>query len=164
MSSDIVSLDLLQLATFCLGSEEYALDIASVQEIVRMTTVTRVPHAPEFIEGVVNLRGKIVPVIDLRARFGLPPVEATQSTRIIIAQVAGTTVGLIVDAVREVLRLSSGAIEPTPVLVSREADTAFCRGVGKLEDRLILLLDLPHLLAYREVQELAGMHAGPAAS
>lgn len=145
---------LLQLATFRLGSEEYAVDIATVQEIVRMTAVTRVPRAPSFVEGVVNLRGKIVPVIDLRKRFGMATVEATKATRIIIVEVAGKTVGLIVDAVREVLRLSSDAIDPTPEMVSSDIDAAFFKGVGKLEDRLIILLDLTRLLTLDEVAAL----------
>ncbi len=145
---------LLQLATFRLGSEEYAVDIATVQEIVRMTAVTRVPRAPSFVEGVVNLRGKIVPVIDLRKRFGMATVEATKATRIIIVEVGGKTVGLIVDAVREVLRLSSDAIDPTPEMVSSSIDAAFFKGVGKLEDRLIILLDLTRLLTLDEMAAL----------
>lgn len=143
-----------QLASFKLAGEEYGIDIAVVQEIVRMSTVTRVPRAPEFIEGVINLRGKIVPVLDLRKRFGMPAVEPTKATRIIIIEVAGKTVGLIVDAVREVLRLSSDAIDPTPEMVTSEVDAAFFKGVGKLEDRLIILLDLNRLLDAGELSAL----------
>lgn len=144
----------LQLATFRLSSEEYAVDIAAVQEIVRMSSITRVPRAPSFVEGVVNLRGKIVPVIDLRKRFGLEAIEPTKSTRIIITQVEGKTVGLIVDAVREVLRIESGAISPTPELVASGVETSFFKGVGQLGDRLIVLLDLQHLLGVDEVAAL----------
>lgn len=145
---------LLQLASFELADEEYALDISAVQEIVRMSSVTRVPRAPAFVEGVINLRGKIVPVLDLRKRFGMTPIEPTKATRIIIVEIAGKTVGLLVDGVREVLRLSSDAIEPTPDLVSSDLDAAFLRGVGKLGDRLILLLELSRLLTGEEVQAL----------
>lgn len=120
-----------------------------------MTSITRVPRAPAFVEGVVNLRGKIIPVIDLRKRFGLTPIEATKATRIIITQVASQTVGLIVDAVKEVLRLDSAAISGTPDLVATGLDASFFKGVGQVGDRLILLLDLQHLLAVEEVVALA---------
>lgn len=149
------SSSLLQLASFKLGEEEYGVDIASVQEIVRMSTVTRVPRAPSFVEGVVNLRGKIVPVIDLRKRFGMPPLEPTKATRIIIVEVLGKTIGIIVDAVREVLRLAAEAVEPTPEMVSGGVDTAFFKGVGKLEDRLIILLELNRLITSEEARSLA---------
>lgn len=145
---------LLQLASFKLANEEYAVDIGAVQEIVRMSSITRVPRAPSFVEGVVNLRGKIVPVIDLRLRFGLANVEATKSTRIVIVQVAGKTVGLIVDSVREVLRLDSEAVSPPPEMVASGVDAAFFKGVGQLGERLIILLDLQRLLSQDELQSL----------
>lgn len=145
---------LLQLASFKLANEEYAVDIGAVQEIVRMSSITRVPRAPAFVEGVVNLRGKIVPVIDLRRRFGLSSVEATKSTRIVIVQVGGKTVGLIVDSVREVLRLPSDSVSPPPDMVASGVDAAFFKGVGQLGDRLIILLDLQRLLSHDELQSL----------
>ncbi|HEY9899723.1 MAG TPA: chemotaxis protein CheW [Pantanalinema sp.] len=145
---------LLQLASFRLAEEEYAVDISAVQEIVRMSSITRVPRAPSFVEGVVNLRGKIVPVIDLRRRFGMASAEPTKATRIIIVDVAGKTVGLIVDAVREVLRLDSEAVSATPELVASGIDAAFFKGVGQLGDRLIILLDLQRLLSMEEIAAL----------
>lgn len=145
---------LLQLASFRLAEEEYAVDISAVQEIVRMSSITRVPRAPSFVEGVVNLRGKIVPVIDLRRRFGMASAEPTKATRIIIVDVAGKTVGLIVDAVREVLRLDSDAVSATPELVASSIDAAFFKGVGQLGDRLIILLDLQRLLNMEEIAAL----------
>ncbi|MBO9540963.1 chemotaxis protein CheW [bacterium] len=146
---------LLQLASFRLAEEEYAVDISAVQEIVRMSSITRVPRAPSFVEGVVNLRGKIVPVIDLRRRFGMASAEPTKATRIIIVDVAGKTVGLIVDAVREVLRLDSEAVSATPELVANGIDASFFKGVGQLGDRLIILLDLQRLLSMEEIAALA---------
>ena len=145
---------LLQLASFRLAQEEYAVDITAVQEIVRMSAITRVPRAPNFVEGVINLRGKIVPVIDLRKRFGMSTIEPTKTTRIVIIQVEGKTVGLIVDAVSEVLRLNSNAVSPTPEMVASEVDAAFFKGVGQIGDRLIILLDLQRLLS---VDELAAL-------
>lgn len=143
--------ELLQLVTFFLGNEEYALDIALVQEIVRMTAITHVPRAPEFVDGVVNLRGRIVPVVDLRRRLGMPPAEVDRQTRIIIVQYRSSTVGLVVDRVNEVLRLGADSIEPAPGIVSDRVDTAYVTGVGKLDDRLLILLDLDRILAMDQV-------------
>lgn len=151
---------LLQLTSFKLGHEEYAVDITAVQEIVRMSTITRVPRAPGFVEGVINLRGKIVPVIDLRRRFSMASIDATKTTRIVIIQVEGKTVGLIVDAVSEVLRLDAHAISPTPEMVASEVDSAFFKGVGQIGDRLIILLDLQRLLSVDELAALSGHEAG----
>lgn len=132
----------LQLVSFNLGAEEFVVDIAAVQEIVRMPEITRVPRAPEFVEGVVNLRGKIIPVLDLRKRFRLPVTEPTKSTRIIIVAIAGKTIGLIVDGVSEVLRLDAASVEATPEMVATQIDSAFLKGIAKLGGRLLILLDL----------------------
>ncbi|HEY9898558.1 MAG TPA: chemotaxis protein CheW [Pantanalinema sp.] len=148
---------LLQLASFFVDQEEYGVDIALIQEIVRMAEITRVPRSPEFVEGVVNLRGKIVPVIDLRRRFGFAPAEHTKQTRIIIVSVAQRTLGLIVDGVSEVLRLAADAIDPTPDMVRSGGDSSFLKGVGKREDRLLLLLDLGRLLGRDELESLSAL-------
>lgn len=145
---------IVQMATFLLGAEEYAIEIGHIQEIVRMLPVTRVPRAPTFIEGVVNLRGKIVPVIDLRKRFGLEPFQPTKATRIIIINVEAKTVGLVVDAVKEVLRLETSAISPPPELVSGGVDEAFIQAVGRVGGRLIIMLDVGRLLSRDEVATL----------
>ena len=147
---------ILQLASFSLGGEEYAVEISMVQEIVRMTSVTRVPRAPAFVEGVVNLRGKIVPVIDLRRRFNLPVTDRTKATRIIIVNVVGKTVGLIVDQVREVLRIAADSISPPPELVANGLDATLFKGVGQFGERLIIMLDLQHLLTADEMAGLPG--------
>lgn len=146
--------ELAQLVTFFLGDEEYAVEIAGVQEIIRMTEITRVPRAPDFVEGVCNLRGRIVPVLDLRKRFGLEPVPHGRKTRIIIVKMATRTVGLLVDAVAEVLRMPRQAIDPPPDLVVAGVDSTYVRGVGKLEHRLIILLDLERILAHHEARAL----------
>ncbi len=138
--------EILQLVSFNLGPEEFGVDIAAVQEIVRMPEITKVPRSPEFVEGVVNLRGKIIPVVDLRKRFRLPVGEATKSTRIIIVTVAKRTVGMIVDAVSEVLRLDAASVEPTPEMVTTDIDSSFLKGIAKLESRLLILLDLDLIL------------------
>ena len=139
----------LQLVSFNLGDEEYGVDILRVQEINRMVHITRVPKAPEFVEGVINLRGKVIPIVDLRKRFGLSVKPHDKNTRIIVVDIDGRTVGLIVDGVSEVLRFSMDTIEPPPPMVTG-VDAEYIWGVGKLEDRLLILLDLSKVLANEE--------------
>ena len=136
--------EVLQLASFRLGGEEYAIDISAVQEINRMTEVTKVPNSPPYIEGVLNLRGRIIPAVNLRKKFGLPEREYDRHTRIMVVDVEGTMVGLIVDAVSEVLRISPETIEPAPEM-SAGVNSKYIRGVGKVNGRLVILLDLERL-------------------
>lgn len=142
----------LQLVTFGLGSEEFAVDILAVQEINRMMALTRVPQSPPEVEGVINLRGKIIPVIDLRKRFGMAASAQSEQSRIIVVEVAGRVLGFIVDRVSEVLRISSGIVEPAPAMTC-SVDSDFVAGVGKLPDRLLILLDLNRL--FRDAAKLA---------
>lgn len=145
--------DLLQLVSFNLGKEEFAVDILKIQEINRMVEITKVPKSPDFVEGVINLRGKVIPIIDLRKRFGLPVTENTKQTRIVVVDVDKKIVGLIVDAVSEVLRLPTGTVEPPPPMVAG-IDSEYISGVGKLEDRLLILLDLDKILSKDEKKSL----------
>ncbi|MNK72860.1 Chemotaxis protein CheW [compost metagenome] len=147
--------EILQLVSFNLDTEEFGVDIGAVQEIVRMPEITKVPRSPDFVEGVVNLRGKIIPVVDLRKRFRLPLGEATKSTRIIIVTIGGKTVGMIVDGVSEVLRLDAASVEPPPEMVTTAIDSAFLKGIAKLEGRLLILLDLELILNQDETRALA---------
>lgn len=143
----------LQLVVFKLGEEEYGVEITQVQEIIRVMETTRVPKTPGYIKGVINLRGKVIPVIELKKLFGLAKSEVDDQTRIMVVEVQEYTVGMIVDCVSEVLRLPSDAIEPTPPVFSSLSDE-YIRGVGKLEDRLLILLDLDKILAVSEMSEL----------
>ncbi|MBM4107518.1 MAG: chemotaxis protein CheW [Phycisphaerae bacterium] len=136
--------DQLQLVTFDVADEEFAVDILAVREINRMMTLTRVPQSPPEVEGVINLRGKIIPVLDLRRRFGMPAGERTERSRIIVVEVNGRVLGFIVDGVHEVLRISGDIVEPAPAMVC-SIDSEFIEGVGKLNDRLIILLNLGKL-------------------
>ena len=138
--------DVLQLAGFTLGKEEFAVDILRIQEINRMVEITTVPKTPGFVEGVINLRGKVIPVIDLRKRFNLGVSEYTKDTRIVVVDVDGKVVGIVVDAVSEVLRLPASTIDPPPPIVAG-IDSEYIEGVGKLENRLLILLDLEKVLA-----------------
>lgn len=141
--------DLVQFVTCRIAQEEFALDVLCVQEINRMVEVTRVPKAPYFVEGVINLRGRIIPVLDLRRRFGLPASDRTDDSRIMVVLVRQRMVGLIVDEVVEVLRVPKLSIEPPPS-VGNSAGSEFTQGVGRIEDRLLIVLDLNRLLLPNE--------------
>lgn len=150
--------DTNQFLTFTLGDEEYGLDILKVQEIKGYSLITRVPRSPEFVKGVLNLRGTIVPVIDLRSRFGLERREYDQFTVIIVVVVLGRAMGLIVDAVSDVLNLPPSEIAETPDFSNR-VDTRFISGMGRAGDKLIILLDVEKLLSSDELQSVEATQA-----
>jgi len=141
----------LQLVSFQVGQEEFAVDILSVHEINRMMDLTRVPQSPPEVEGVINLRGRIVPVIDLRRRFGIEPSERSSENRIVVVEVHDRVLGFIVDSVHEVLRVNSSIVDPAPSMIC-SIDSDFISGVGKLDDRLLILLDLPRLFSSDTVE------------
>jgi purine-binding chemotaxis protein CheW len=153
----------IQVVSFKLGSEEYGVDIAQVQEINRMVSVTHVPRAPQFMEGVINLRGQLIPIIDLRTRFAMPRAEHTKNTRIVVTEIGTKRVGMVVDSVSEVLRLPVDQIEDAPEMLTG-VDTEYIRGVGKVEDRLIILLDLARIISGAEKRELEASDAAAAAA
>jgi purine-binding chemotaxis protein CheW len=136
--------ELIQLVTFHLEREEFGVDILKVQEINRMVKITRVPQAPHYCEGVINLRGKVIPVIDLRKKFEMEVEEWTKNTRIIVCNVDGTVIGMIVDAVEEVLRIPSSTIEPAPEIAT-SVNSDYIKGVAKLEERLLIFLDISRI-------------------
>ncbi|MCA9498368.1 MAG: chemotaxis protein CheW [Nitrospirales bacterium] len=138
----------LQMVSFQLGDEVFAIDILEVQEIIRMLEITQVPNAPHYVEGVVNLRGKVIPIINLRARFGLSGTEPTKDTRIVVVEVAQMILGFIVDSVEEVLRLSEECIETPPPTVRGGAEECH-KGVGRVNGCLVLLLDLERLFSHQ---------------
>lgn len=138
----------LQLVSFRVAEEEFGLEILRVQEIIRIQQLTRVPASPDFIEGVINLRGRVIPVISLRRRFGLPQQPADKQTRIVVVEVNGSVLGFMVDAVSEVLRLPASTVEPPPRLGRVERE--YVRGVGKLDNRLLILLDIDRLMSDTE--------------
>ncbi|MEW6194079.1 MAG: chemotaxis protein CheW [Bacteroidota bacterium] len=147
---------LLQLVSFMIGEEEYGVDILLVQEIIRMLQVTKVPNAPDYVDGVINLRGRIIPVIDLRCKLGIERKEHDKNTRIVVVEVSGKTVGFIVDAVTEVLRIPESITEEPPEIVTG-VNSEYIKAVGKLEDRLLILVDIEKMLASSvkiEIQEV----------
>jgi len=141
--------DILQLVTFTLGTEEYAVNILKVQEINRMTEIAKVPNAPTYVEGVINLRGRVIPVVNLRERFSMTEKERDAQSRIMIMDIQGLTIGLVVDSVSEVLRIPASTVDPTPAMATAMS-TEFITGIAKLEDRLIILLDLDKLIEKTE--------------
>lgn len=144
------SSDLLQLVSFMIGNEEYAVDILFVQEINRMMQITAVPNAPGYVDGVINLRGRVIPVIDLRYKLGLAKKEHDKNTRIIVVEVKSKTVGFIVDAVKEVIRIPENITEAPPEIIAG-SNSEFIKSVGKLEDRLLILIDLEKILFANDV-------------
>lgn len=137
--------ELLQLVGFHVGEEEFALDILRVQEIIRLPQLTRVPNSPESLAGVMNLRGKIIPVIALRTRFGLEQIPPGKQARIVVVEVKGTVLGFIVDSVSEVLRIPVATVAAPPRLGRVQQE--YVSGVGKLDRRLLILLDADRLLS-----------------
>jgi len=145
--------EILQLVSFKIGSEEFGVDILKVQEINRMLQITKVPNTPDFIEGVINLRGRVIPVIDLRVKLNMAKKEHDKQTRIIVVELEDKTVGFLVDEVSEVLRIPKSITEAPPELVAN-VNSEYITAVGKLEDRLIILLDLEKALTLQEKAEL----------
>ena len=135
-----------QLVVFTLSEESYGVDIGVVEEIIRMQHITRVPRAPEYVVGVTNLRGRVIPVIDLRHRFGLSREDDTAATRIVVVEIGRHTIGMVVDGVSEVLRISESSVE-LPSSVVTTVDSDYLRGIAKIEERLVILLDLEKILA-----------------
>ncbi|MGS0765437.1 chemotaxis protein CheW [Syntrophomonas curvata] len=152
--------DEIQLVVFMLKQGdvvcEYGVPITQVQEIITMTRPTQLPQAPDFVEGIINLRGKIIPIIDLKKRFQMGASDITSETRSVVVEVEGHTVGIIVDEVSEVLRLANSDIEPPPAVVGG-ITAEYLTGVGKIEGRLLILLDMNKILSESEKADLVGV-------
>jgi purine-binding chemotaxis protein CheW len=146
----------LQLVGFRIGKETFGVPINLVHEIVRVPEITAVPDAPEYVEGVINLRGKIISVIDLRKRFGEKKIERNRKNRILVAEIERKMVGLIVDAASEVLRVSQEEIEDPPDVLD-DAEVKYVTGVGKLNGRLVILVDLAKIMQKGELRRLGEM-------
>jgi purine-binding chemotaxis protein CheW len=140
----------VQVVGFYIGEDEYAVNINKVREISPMVDIRKVPKSPPFVEGVINLRGGIVPVIDLRKRFDLAVNENRMSTKILIVELNKNQVGMIVDNVSEVMRFYQDEIEKTPPMFSSSIDSQYIQGVAKLNDKLIILLDVEKLFSFEE--------------
>ena len=148
--------EILQLVTFYLGKEEFAVDILNIQGINRMIEITTVPNAPDFVEGVINLRGKVIPLVNLRKRLGMPYLKWDRSTRFIVVEFTNKVIGFIVDSVSEVLRISKDTIEPPPTMMTG-VNSDYVTAVAKVQDRLLILLDLQKILTQVETESLEKM-------
>ncbi|XPV74811.1 MAG: chemotaxis protein CheW [Desulfovibrio sp.] len=148
--------EIIQLVTFSVGGEEFGVNILRVHEIIRTMNYTKVPKAPDFVEGVINLRGKIIPIIVLRRRFGMASVPHSKKTRIVVMEIGGMVLGFVVDSVSEVLRLPASRIEPPPPVVTG-VESEYIEGVGKLDGRLLIMLDLDRLLSGEEAEQLSSV-------
>ena len=145
-----------QFLTFQLGDELYGVDILRVQEIKGYTTVTKIPNTPPHIKGVLNLRGTIVPIVELRTKFGMPMIEYTMFTVIVVVVIQEKIMGLVVDAVSDVLDIDKKDIQPPPQFGTK-VDVSFLNGIGKSGDKLIALLDMDRLLSDSDLQEVVAV-------
>jgi purine-binding chemotaxis protein CheW len=148
--------------TFFLAGEEYGLEILKVQEIIGIMDITPVPRSPDYIRGVINLRGKVIPIVDLRLRFGMEQAERTSETCIIVVEANRVQTGIVVDQVSEVLNIASGEIEDTPAF-GAEVQTDYILGIGKADGRVKLLLDIDRVLAQGIPEDLIASAEGTAA-
>jgi purine-binding chemotaxis protein CheW len=144
----------LQLVVFKLGSEEFGVEIRNVQEIIRMTNITKIPQASGYVKGIINLRGRIIVVINLNVMLGMESSELNGNTRIIVADVGDTVLGFAVDSVSEVIRLPESNVEPAPAIITNKIGTEYLYGVGKLDNRLLILLKLGKILGTNELRSI----------
>jgi len=156
--------DELQLVVFNIGTEEFGVEIMNVQEIIRMTNITKIPQASGYVKGIINLRGRIIVVINLNVIMGMKSKEQNENTRIIVADIGETVMGFIVDSVSEVIRLPASNVEPAPSVIANKIGTEYVRGVGKMEDRLLILLDLDKILNANELHSVTNLASEAAAA
>jgi purine-binding chemotaxis protein CheW len=148
-----MSMEEIQLVTFRLGTEEYGINIMQVQEIIRLPDIVWVPKTRSFVEGVINLREQVIPVVDLAKRLGVSSEGRTDDTRVVIANIQGNLVGLVVDSVSEVIRIRKEDIEPLPEIMTASNENCL-KGIAKLDNRLIILLDLENALSDDDILKL----------
>lgn len=150
----------IQLVVFRLQNEEFGVEIKCVREILRLVEITHIPEAPGFLEGVINLRGHVIAVVSLAKQFGLPVAELHKSARIVVVEADKTIVGMIVDEVPQVLSIAEESIEETPALFHTKVNADYIRGIAKLGERLIVMLDLPKVLAVHELEAVIEIEKG----
>ena len=148
--------ELRQFISFSVGAEEYGLELLRVKEVIRVREITWLPKAPSFVKGIINLRGDVIPIIDLRDRFGLEALDQTAQTRVIVVEVEGRLMGMVVDSASQVVRIPADQIDPPPPVMG-ELSQEFITGVGKLEDKLVILLNVDAILSLDEKEALREM-------
>jgi len=150
----------MQLVAFKVGNEEFGVDVKKVEGVISLVDVTRMPRAPKFVEGIINLRGQIIAVVDLASRLGVDSGDRGPATRIVVVEAQDVKVGLIVDT-PEVINIDKEDIEASPALASADVESAFIKGVVKLGDRLLILLDVDRVLSDEERTDIGAMDAAP---
>jgi len=156
MEKTAISSDMLQFVTFNLGGQKYAIDILKVQEINNLKDITPIPNSPSYMEGAINLRGKVIPVINLRRRLHLEPLPMSQLTKIIIIDIKGLILGMVVDSVSDVLRIPADVVEAAPPVATGSIRSELIRGIAKLADMLVILLDLDELMDIGDLNSATG--------
>ena len=151
--------ELRQFISFSVGEEEYGLELLRVKEVIRVREITWLPKAPSFVKGIINLRGDVIPIIDLRERFGLESREQTAQTRVIVVEVDGRLMGMVVDSASQVVRIPADQIDPPPPVLGGFSQE-FITGVGKLEDKLVILLNPDAILSVDERIALSSLDGG----
>jgi purine-binding chemotaxis protein CheW len=153
-SREKIATEMKQLISFAVGAEEYGLELLRVKEVIRMRQITWLPKAPSCVKGIINLRGDVIPIVDLRDRFGLQSIEHTEMTRVIVVDVEGRSVGMVVDSASQVVRLPADQFDPPPPVMG-EASRDFITAVGKMGDKLIIMIDVDRILSYEEMRLIA---------
>lgn len=154
-NSSEVSHELTQLVSFHLNNEEYGVEVLKVREIIRMVNITHMPNTPDYVEGIINLRGKVIPIISMRRQFGLMATENNSQTRVMIMDIGGELLGFTVDSVSEVIRISANEIQPSPTVAAGGVGQEYISGVINHDNRLLVLLNLD-LMFSKEEKELFG--------
>jgi purine-binding chemotaxis protein CheW len=154
----------LQLVVFELSGEKFGVDIMQVSEIISIPKITRVPQAPECVKGLINLRGKIVVVIDLKKRLGFNPGVSDSPSRVIIVEIGDTTIGMIVDSISSILKLPLSSVKPTPDMIKSKINSEYLTGIGKVGNRLLILLNLARVLGEEEIDELSQLSSPSSSS
>ncbi|QEM69075.1 purine-binding chemotaxis protein CheW [Geobacter sp. FeAm09] len=149
--------EIIQLVSFELGGEEYGVDVLAVREIIRMPGITKMPNTPDYVDGIINLRGTVVPIISLRRRFGLDERENDRQSRILVMEAGGSLTGFVVDAVAEVIRISSSDIQPPPAITQGNLAQECITGVLNRTERLLIVLDLNRLFSDEEKAQFEGL-------
>jgi purine-binding chemotaxis protein CheW len=147
--------EMKQLISFTVGSEEYGLELLRVKEVIRTRQLTWLPKAPSCVKGIINLRGDVIPIVDLRDRFGLPSIEQTATTRVIVVEVEGRLVGMVVDSASQVVRVPADQFDPPPPITG-EIDRGLITAIGKVGDRLVIMIDVDRILSTEELGEISG--------
>jgi len=149
-----VTTELKQLIGFTVGAEEYGLELLQVKEVIRMRPITWLPKAPSCVKGIINLRGDIIPIIDLRDRFGMQPQQQTATTRVVVVEVEGRPVGMVVDSASQVVRVPADQFDPPPEALG-EASRDFITAVAKMGEKLIIMIDAARIITGEEMSQIA---------